>query len=164
LNIKFEKLHGAGNDYIAIDGRGIDIDWGKLSYQMSKPHFGVFSDGIVVLKESEKANAMIKIFNPDGSEAEMSGNGVRLFSKFVLDNNLTDFDGEVFTVETGGGVREVFPVFDNGEMISAKIAMGKPKFLRDEIPVSQDIFKDNTDVNELVLDLEKKINVSCVNI
>ena len=65
----------------------------------------------------------------------MSGNGVRLFSKFVLDNNLTDFDGEVFTVETGGGVREVFPVFDNGEMISAKIAMGKPKFLRDEIPV-----------------------------
>ncbi len=164
MNIKFEKLHGAGNDYIAIDGRGIDIDWGKLSYQMSKPHFGVFSDGIVVLKESEKANAMIKIFNPDGSEAEMSGNGVRLFSKFVLDNNLTDFDGEVFTVETGGGVREVFPVFDNGEMISAKIAMGKPKFLRDEIPVSQDIFEDNTDVNELVLDLEKKITVSCVNI
>ena len=99
LNIKFEKLHGAGNDYIAIDGRGIDIDWGKLSFQMSQPHFGVFSDGIVVLKDSEKANAKIKIFNPDGSEAEMSGNGVRLFSKFVLDNNLTDFDGEVLLLK-----------------------------------------------------------------
>tara|TARA_Y100001936_G_scaffold42315_1_gene41019 strand:+ start:3713 stop:4093 length:381 start_codon:yes stop_codon:yes gene_type:complete len=125
LNIKFEKLHGAGNDYIAIDGRGIDIDWGELSYQMSRPHFGVFSDGIVVLKDSEKADVRIKIFNPDGSEAEMSGNGVRLFSKFVLDNKLADFDGEALTVETGGGVREVFPVFDKGEMISAKISNGQ---------------------------------------
>ncbi|MEC8749850.1 MAG: diaminopimelate epimerase [Chloroflexota bacterium] len=164
MNIKFEKLHGAGNDYIAIDGRGIDIDWGKLSFQMSQPHFGVFSDGIVVLKNSEKANAKIKIFNPDGSEAEMSGNGVRLFSKFVLDNKLVDFDGKALTVETGGGVREVFPIFENGEMISAKIAMGKPKFLRDEIPVSNEIFETNSDVDDLVLNLKKSIAVSCVNI
>ena len=164
MNIKFEKLHGAGNDYIAIDGREIDIDWGKLSFQMSQPHFGVFSDGIVVLKNSEKANAKIKIFNPDGSEAEMSGNGVRLFSKFVLDNKLVDFDGKALTVETGGGVREVFPVFENGEMISAKIAMGKPKFLRDEIPVSNEIFETNSDVDDLVLNLKNSITVSCVNI
>ena len=92
-----EAKVGAGNDYIAIDGRGIDLDWGKLSLEMSRPHFGVYSDGIVVLKNSDIANTAIKIFNPDGSEAEMSGNGVRLFSKFVLDNKLSDFNGNSLT-------------------------------------------------------------------
>ena len=60
MKINFEKLHGAGNDYIAIDGRGIDLDWGKLSLEMSRPHFGVYSDGIVVLKNSDIANTAIK--------------------------------------------------------------------------------------------------------
>ncbi len=162
--INFEKLHGAGNDYIAIDGRDIDLDWGKLSVDMSKPHFGVFSDGIVVLKNSNAADVAIKIFNPDGSEAEMSGNGVRLFSKFVLDNKLCDFNGSVLTVETGGGIREVFPVISNNEMVSAKIAMGKPKFLRDEIPLGKELFKENIEVNDLPMNFDKNIVVSCVNI
>ncbi|MBK65485.1 MAG: diaminopimelate epimerase [Chloroflexi bacterium] len=162
--INFEKLHGAGNDYIAIDGRNIELDWGKLSVDMSKPHFGVFSDGIVVLKNSNVADVAIKIFNPDGSEAEMSGNGVRLFSKFVLDNKLSDFNGSVLTVETGGGIREVFPVINNNEMVSAKIAMGKPKFLRDEIPLNKQLFKDNVEVNDLPMNFDKNIKVSCVNI
>lgn len=162
--INFEKLHGAGNDYIAIDGRNIELDWGKLSIDMSKPHFGVFSDGIVVLKNSNVADVAIKIFNPDGSEAEMSGNGVRLFSKFVLDNKLSDFNGTVLTVETGGGIREVFPVINNNEMVSAKIAMGKPKFLRDEIPLNKQLFKDNVEVNDLPMNFDKNIKVSCVNI
>ncbi len=162
--INFEKLHGAGNDYIAIDGRNIELDWGKLSVDMSKPHFGVFSDGIVVLKNSNVADVAIKIFNPDGSEAEMSGNGVRLFSKFVLDNKLSDFNGTVLTVETGGGIREVFPVINNNEMVSAKIAMGKPKFLRDEIPLNKQLFKDNVEVNDLPMNFDKNIKVSCVNI
>tara|TARA_B100000927_G_scaffold288842_1_gene284270 strand:- start:1746 stop:2603 length:858 start_codon:yes stop_codon:yes gene_type:complete len=164
LLINFEKLHGAGNDYIAIDGRNIELDWGKLSVDMSKPHFGVFSDGIVVLKNSNVADVAIKIFNPDGSEAEMSGNGVRLFSKFVLDNKLSDFNGTVLTVETGGGIREVFPVINNNEMVSAKIAMGKPKFLRDEIPLNKQLFKDNVEVNDLPMNFDKNIKVSCVNI
>ena len=162
--INFEKLHGAGNDYIAIDGRNIELDWGKLSVDMSKPHFGVFSDGIVVLKNSNVADVAIKIFNPDGSEAEMSGNGVRLFSKFVLDNKLSEFNGTVLTVETGGGIREVFPVINNNEMVSAKIAMGKPKFLRDEIPLNKQLFKDNVEVNDLPMNFDKNIKVSCVNI
>ena len=164
MKINFDKLHGAGNDYIAIDGRGIDLDWGKLSLEMSRPHFGVYSDGIVVLKNSDIANTAIKIFNPDGSEAEMSGNGVRLFSKFVLDNKLSDFNGNSLTVETGGGVREVFPTFKDGEMVSAKIAMGIPKFLRDEIPVNKDLFTNNVDINDFALNFDNNIKISCVNI
>ena len=82
-HIKFSKLQGAGNDYIAIDGRGLNLDFSLLSKNMSRPHFGVFSDGIVVVENSEISDIKMRVFNPDGSEAEMSGNGIRIFCKFV---------------------------------------------------------------------------------
>ena len=107
MKIEFTKYHGAGNDYIAVDGRGLNLDWGLLSKEMSEPHFGVYSDGIVVVKESSVADIRMRGFNPDGSEFEMSGNGVRLFSKFVLDNKIIEPSADYLKVETGGGVREV---------------------------------------------------------
>ena len=84
MTVEFTKLHGAGNDYIAIDGRGIDRDWGALSKAMSALAFGVGSDGIVLVQDSDIAQIRMRVYNPDGSEAEMSGNGIRLFSKFVV--------------------------------------------------------------------------------
>jgi diaminopimelate epimerase len=167
MEIDFIKYHGAGNDYIAIDGRGHELDWGNLSKDMSKPHFGIFSDGIVVVFDSDIADIKIRIFNPDGSEAEMSGNGVRLFSKFVLDNKICKVGLKgVLTVETGGGVREVFPQFDiDNQMISARVAMGQPKFNRDDIPVSPTFFKENSPVFDYKISLGgHNINISCVNI
>ena len=167
MEINFVKYHGAGNDYIAIDGRGLEIDWGNLSIDMSKPHFGIFSDGIVVVFESEIADIKMRIFNPDGSEAEMSGNGVRLFSKFVLDNKIFELGSkQTLTVETGGGVREVFPEFNNqGQMISAKVAMGQPKFNRDDIPVNPDLFNENIPIFDYELSIDVyNITIACVNI
>ena len=167
MEINFVKYHGAGNDYIAIDGRGLEIDWGNLSIDMSKPHFGIFSDGIVVVFESEIADIKMRIFNPDGSEAEMSGNGVRLFSKFVLDNKIFELGSkQTLTVETGGGVREVFPEFNNqGQMISAKVAMGQPKFNRDDIPVNPDLFNENIPIFDYEINIDEyKITIACVNI
>ena len=61
MKIEFTKYHGAGNDYIAIDGRGLDLDWGLLSREMSEPHFGVYSDGIEVVKESEIADIKMRV-------------------------------------------------------------------------------------------------------
>lgn len=164
MKIKFIKYHGAGNDYIALDGRGLDIDWGLLSKNISKPHFGVFSDGIVVVNESNIADIGMRIFNPDGSEAEMSGNGVRLFSKFVLDNKIVQIGEGSLKVETGGGVREVYPAYQDGMMTSAKVAMGFPKFLRDEIPANRNIFLDNSEINDYEMDVADGLKINCVNI
>ena len=77
---------------------------------------------------------------------------------------MSDFNGNSLTVETGGGVREVFPTFKDGEMVSAKIAMGIPKFLRDEIPVNKDLFTNNVDINDFALNFDNNIKISCVNI
>ena len=86
--LPFVKLQGAGNDYIAIDGRDKNYDWNQLSIDMSKPVFGVASDGIVVVFESDEADIRMRIYNPDGSEAEISGNGIRLFTKFIIDEEI----------------------------------------------------------------------------
>ncbi|MDP7261567.1 MAG: diaminopimelate epimerase [Dehalococcoidia bacterium] len=135
MSVEFAKLHGAGNDYIAIDGRGIDRDWGALSKEMSLLAFGVGSDGIVLVQDSDVAQARMRVYNPDGSEAEMSGNGIRLFSKFVIDRKIALPEANGLTIETGGGVRTVWPTMEGDKMIAAKVAMGEPTFVPSEIPV-----------------------------
>tara|TARA_Y100000994_G_scaffold247023_1_gene251521 strand:- start:397 stop:1254 length:858 start_codon:yes stop_codon:yes gene_type:complete len=164
MKIEFTKYHGAGNDYIAVDGRGLDLDWGRLSKEMSEPHFGVYSDGIVVVKESSVADIKMRGFNPDGSEFEMSGNGVRLFSKFVLDNKIVQLSSDHLKVETRAGVREVYPKFKNDFMVSAKVAMGEPSFLRDEIPLNKELISKNIEVQDFRLNLDDEVIVNCVNI
>lgn len=141
MPIPFAKLHAAGNDYIAIDGRGLDRDWGQLSLGMSKLAFGVGSDGIVLVQEPREqaaangAQVRMRVYNPDGSEAEMSGNGIRLFSKFVIDRKIALPGPGGLMVETGGGIRTVVPTMDDGKMVAAKVAMGVPEFEPAKIPV-----------------------------
>ena len=135
--IEFVKLHGAGNDYIAIDGRGVDRDWGALSAAMSRLNFGVGGDGIVLVQPSERAQVRMRVFNPDGSEAEMSGNGIRLFAKFVIDRKIALPGRDGLIVETGGGIRTVWPEIQDGKMVSARVAMGAPVFEPAAIPVSK---------------------------
>ena len=82
--MKFTKMHGAGNDYIYIDARGHDdrdADWPRLSQSMSDRHFGVGADGIILIMESRIADLKMRMFNADGSEGEMCGNGIRCFAK-----------------------------------------------------------------------------------
>ena len=155
MTVEFAKLHGAGNDYIAIDGRGIDRDWGALSKEMSLLAFGVGSDGIVLVQDSEVAQIRMRVYNPDGSEAEMSGNGIRLFSKFVIDRKIALPAAGGMTVETGGGVRTVWPTMEGDKMVAAKVAMGVPTFIPSEIPV------DITQSGEL--DIIKKFPIQAGN-
>ncbi len=135
MAIEFAKLHGCGNDYIAVDGRSLDRDWNALTAEMSKPAFGVGSDGIVLLQNSDVAQVRMRVFNPDGSEAEMSGNGIRLFAKFVLDRQLAELANGELTVETMGGVRTVWPEMTDGRMQSARVAMGPATFAASDVPV-----------------------------
>lgn len=135
MAIEFTKLQGCGNDYIAIDGRSLTRDWSQLCVEMSRPAFGVGSDGIVLALDSAVADIRMRVINPDGSEAEMSGNGIRLFTKFVIDNGYAAPKDGVLTVETLGGVREVFPRIEDGKVSGARVSMGTATFTANEIPV-----------------------------
>ncbi len=135
MAIEFAKLHGCGNDYIAVDGRSIERDWAAVTEAMSRPAFGVGSDGIVLLQDSDVAQVRMRVYNPDGSEAEMSGNGIRLFAKFVLDRGIAEPEDGGLTVETLGGVRTVWPEMVDGRMRSARVAMGPATFTASEVPV-----------------------------
>lgn len=165
MPLPFVKLHGAGNDYIAIDGRGLDRDWGALSEAMSALHFGVGSDGIVVAFPSNKAQIRMRIFNPDGSEAEMSGNGVRLFSKFVIDRGIATPGPEGLVVETKAGLRTITPTMQGGKMVSARVAMGEPIFEPAEIPVDAKSVGDASPLIEMPLDVgNHRIKVTCLSV
>ncbi len=133
--IEFAKLHGCGNDYIAVDGRSIERDWAALTVEMSRPAFGIGSDGIVLLQDSDVAQVRMRVYNPDGSEAEMSGNGIRLFAKFVLDRGIAEPENGGLTVETLGGIRTIWPEMVDGRMKSARVAMGPAMFTASEVPV-----------------------------
>ena len=165
MAIEFAKLHGCGNDYIAVDGRSIDRDWSALTEEMSRPAFGVGSDGIVLLQESEVAQVRMRVFNPDGSEAEMSGNGIRLFAKFVLDRRLAEpINGEL-TVETLGGVRTVWPEMVDGHMKSARVAMGPATFVAPEVPVDTNNLGGISEVvAEEVEIADTELKITCLGI
>ncbi len=128
--LQFSKLEGVGNDYIVIDGRGINRDWNSLAVSMSRYHFGIGSDGLLVVEDSNIAQVKMRVFNPDGSEAEMSGNGIRIFAKFVVDNRIvsTSRSNPHITVETAGGIKIVESFLKDGLVASARVEMGKPNF------------------------------------
>ncbi len=165
MALPFAKLHGAGNDYIAIDGRDENRDWGDLSRAMSELHFGAGSDGIVVVLPSDRAQVRMRIFNPDGSEAEMSGNGVRLFSKFVIDRNIAIPGSGGLHVETMAGIRTIEPTMDGGVMVAGRVAMGAPLLAPAEIPVDTDATGDVDRVINLPVDVgERSIEVTCLSV
>lgn len=168
MTIAFAKLHGAGNDYIAIDGRGIDRDWGQLSIDMSKLAFGVGSDGIVLVQEPQDSNiaqVRMRVYNPDGSEAEMSGNGIRLFSKFVIDRKIAVPGPNGLIVETGGGIRTVVPTMNNEKMVAAKVAMGVPEFEPAKIPVDVSVLGGADRVHDFPLQVGgRTLKVTCLSV
>ncbi len=163
--IEFVKLHGAGNDYIAIDGRGIERDWGALSLAMSRLNFGVGGDGIVLVQPSDCAQVRMRVFNPDGSEAEMSGNGIRLFAKFVIDRQIALPGSDGLIVETGGGVRTVWPEVQDGKMVSARVAMGEPVFEPADIPVAGHVASGKDQVVDHTIEVAgRQLPVTCLSV
>tara|TARA_B110000438_G_scaffold201102_1_gene192625 strand:+ start:18 stop:866 length:849 start_codon:yes stop_codon:yes gene_type:complete len=162
--LPFVKLQGAGNDYIAIDGRNKNYDWNKLSVDMSKPAFGVGSDGIVVVFESDKSDIRMRIYNPDGSEAEISGNGIRLFTKFIIDEKIIIPKKESIQIETGDGIKTVYPKIVNDKVISSRVEMGIPNFIPSKIPINVPNMKD-TDIPKFSLKvLDYNLEITCLSI
>ena len=162
-NLDFEKHHGLGNDYIIVN----NIKWnipeekmGILASMICKPHFSIGADGLLFACKSEISDIKMRIFNNDGSEAEMCGNGIRCFSKFIYENDICK--KEHLKIETLKRViGAVLKVVDN-KIISVKIDMGSPNLNCDDIPVVLDGLK-NQCVNEPLVVLDKIYKFTAVS-
>lgn len=124
--IKFTKMHGAGNDYIYVDAQQYDIpDPAAAAVKWSRPHFGVGSDGLILIGASEVADFRMRMYNNDGSEGMMCGNGVRCIGKFVYDKGLTR--SKTVSVETRAGIKILQLQTDaNDRVTGATVDMGEP--------------------------------------
>lgn len=131
----FVKMHGLGNDFVFIEDKtGQDKDYTALARAMCNRHTGIGADGLIVIVDSCVADVRMRIINSDGSEAEMCGNGIRCFAKYVYDSGI--IEKKRFTVETPAGIME--PEITVGADNKAKlitINMGRPSFNRSEIPM-----------------------------
>jgi len=136
--MKFVKLHGTGNDFVVVDARALDRDWSELAAVICDRHFGVGGDGLILACHSERADVRMRIFNADGSEAEMSGNGMRCLVKFAVDGGIVTPSGDEFDVETGAGVLRVRITTEHGLVASVRESMGPPRLEPREIPVAID--------------------------
>lgn len=134
--MRFWKMHGLGNDYIVIDNRNQEIS-GEQAAQLAKSlcerRFSVGADGMLLVLNSKVAEVKMRIFNADGSEAEMCGNGIRCFSKYCFENGITK--KPEFMVETLSGIKSVWLTLNGQEVVSVRVDMGAPNWARSSIPM-----------------------------
>ena len=128
-------MHGAGNDYVYVDARGISKNWAALSIVMSERHMGVGADGLIVALDSGHAHLRMRMFNADGSEGEMCGNGIRCLVAFALTRGIVPKDTSPVLVETVAGELQVTPTWGGDRVVWAKVGMGEPSVSIEDIPV-----------------------------
>ena len=146
--MKFTKMEGCGNDYVYVNGFEEKIDNpNEVAIAVSDRHFGIGSDGLIIINPSEVADFKMCMYNADGSEGKMCGNGIRCVAKYVYDFKLTDKD--VITVETLSGIKTLKLNVENGKVKTVRVNMGAPILECDKVPVKYDD--------------EKTFNITCVS-
>lgn len=131
--MNFTKLQATGNDFIFVDARNMERDWSKLAREICHRYYGAGADGLILIASSNRASLKMRLFNSDGSEAEVSGNGLRCFAKYVIDRQIVA--GPKITVETMSGIRTIEAAMTQGKVTHAKVNMGTPRFKAEDIPV-----------------------------
>lgn len=131
--MNFSKLQATGNDFILIDARKADQNWAALAQAICHRHFGVGADGLILVQNSRVADLKMRIFNPDGSEAEACGNGLRCFAKYGIERGIVDKTD--LTIETLAGIREATAYMSQGKVEQVRVKMGTPRFQPEQIPV-----------------------------
>lgn len=135
--MRFTKMHGIGNDYVYINCFEQTVAHPeKLAPVISDRHFGVGSDGLVLICPSDRGDVRMRMFNPDGSEAQMCGNAVRCVAKYAYERGLST--NNPMQVETGNGTLTIELAIENDKVASARVNMGHPILEADEIPVAID--------------------------
>lgn len=132
--MKFTKMHGIGNDYVYVNCLKEKIeDPEKMAIFVSERHFGIGSDGLILIYPSEVADFEMRMYNADGSRGEMCGNGIRCVAKYVYDYGLTDKTS--ISVETLGGIKYLDLTVEDGKVVQVKVDMGSPVLAAKEIPI-----------------------------
>jgi diaminopimelate epimerase len=167
MEVDFIKMHGIGNDFIIMDFYSEKIsdkfDFTQLAKKLCERHFGIGADGLILILPSEKYDLRMRIFNFDGSEAQMCGNGIRCFARYAYENGLTQ--KKKFSVETLAG--EIVPelIFGNHDkeiIEGVKVDMGKPHLNKKEIPMIGN--PDRQVINETIsLENGKYFKTTCVS-
>ena len=154
-------MHGLGNDYIVIDNRSGMIkekDAPKLAKKICRRRYSIGADGMILVSNSAIADAKMRIFNVDGSEAEMCGNGIRCFSKYCYENNIVE--RKELTIETLAGIRKAKIIDKNNKITQVSIDMGIPTFERNQIPMTGSGKCVNQD---LTID-KKLLKITCLSV
>jgi diaminopimelate epimerase len=157
----FVKAHGLGNDYIVIDSESISFELTtERIKRICNVHYGIGSDGILLKIKSIKADFGLKIYNPDGSEAEKSGNGLRIFSKFLYDYGFAKDSS--FSIQTLGGLVHAYIIeTSNNKATKVKVDMGKAIFIAKDVPVT---CNENECMDMELQVRDKKYLINCVSV
>lgn len=159
-SLKFIKMHGLGNDYVYIDGINNSITKpSDLAIKISDRNFGVGGDGMILLLASKKADFRMRMFNADGSEAEMCGNGIRCIAKMIYDHGFSK--KKRLSIETLAGILELDLLLKENKVSEVTVDMGEPILERNEIPM---IGNAGTVIDEVLeLDDKVKFNITAVS-
>lgn len=157
--LKFTKMHGIGNDYVYVNCFKETVsDPEKLSIFVSDRHFGVGSDGLVLIMPSDKADFRMRMFNADGSEGMMCGNATRCIGKYVYDNGMTDKTD--ITLETKSGIKRLKLFVKDGKVETVLVDMGKAIIKPADIPVRSEL---DTFISQKITVNGKEETVTCVS-
>jgi diaminopimelate epimerase len=158
--MRFTKMHGAGNDYVYVDcfAEPLPDDPPTLARRMAHRRFGVGGDGLILIRPSKVADARMQMFNADGSEAEMCGNGIRCVAKYVFDHGICP--RENLSIETGAGVLQVDLIVHEGRVQRVRVDMGEPILESPRIPTT---LPDSPVVNRELVVGGQTLSVTCVS-
>tara|TARA_Y100000814_G_scaffold143414_1_gene104215 strand:- start:1395 stop:2258 length:864 start_codon:yes stop_codon:yes gene_type:complete len=164
MEISFSKMHGCGNDYIVVDGRDLELDWSNIALKYCERKFSVGADGLLVVKTSDKAPVKMSMYNPDGSEAQMCGNGIRCFTKYIIENEIIQYQQNGLFIETLAGILTVYPHKNSDGLIdTVNVSMGEPLFSPDRLPVSSSLLSVPKIIDHKISVNEQEIKISCVS-
>lgn len=160
MKLNFIKMHGAGNDYVYVDGMKYQIpDESAAAKKLSDRHFSIGGDGLIIIKKGTKADYEMVMYNADGSRGAMCGNGIRCVAKYLFDEGYTNNEKE-FTIESMGAIKHIKVNVIDGKAVSARVDMGKPILKASDIPVN---FNGEKCVNQPVTFADREFNMTCVS-
>lgn len=157
--MKFIKMHGAGNDYIYVDGMKETVpNESEAAIKLSDRHFGIGGDGLIIIKKGTNADYEMVMYNADGSRGAMCGNGIRCVAKYLYDQKYVN--SKQFTVESMGAVKYITVTEENGVATGATVDMGKPILNAKDIPV---ICNGERCINEKITLADREFHMTCVS-
>lgn len=160
--MKFAKMHGAGNDFLIVESAGEERDWPALAIEMCERNLGVGADGLMLILPSDKADFRMRLFNADGSEAEVSGNGVRCLVRYAVERGIAPAKNDRVTIEAIHDVLEAQIFVEGEKVVRSRLSMGAPRFEPNEVPLLANV---KAPVLDYEIDVDgERITVSCMSI